>query len=300
MHEPAPSATLDIDALRAFLAVAEAGSVTAAALRVGRTPAAVSMQLKKLEETLGAALFLRKPRGMELTPEGERLRTYARRMMTLHNEAVAAFRGPALSGSVRVGLIDDFGGVRLTEALNGFSCACPDVEVSVTLGATEDLYRRLERGELDFSMLTPGCATDWRDDDVLIHDEPLVWAGLAGGCAHERPVLPIAIAASGCAWRKQALDALDRSGRDYRIAYTSDFYIGQKAALAADLAIAPLPRSIVEPEFEILGPDLGLPPLGRSRIALRWAPSGERSEAAKALACYLAAEFDAEGAVKAA
>ncbi|MEM1421848.1 MAG: LysR family transcriptional regulator [Pseudomonadota bacterium] len=291
MLGPSAASTLDIDALRAFLAVADSGGVTSAAERVGRTPAAVSMQLKKLEEILGRPLFDRRPRGMALTRDGEQLRSYARRILTIHTEAVAAFRAPALSGSVRVGLIDDFGGVQLTEALSAFSRIHPDVEVSVALGPTEDLFKRLERGELDFSMLTPGCATPWLTEDALIHEEPLVWTGLCGGCAHERDVLPVALAASGCAWRKQAIEALDRSGRAYRIAYTSEYYIGQKAAISADLAIAPLPRSIVEPEFVVLGPEHGLPTLGTSRIALRWAGPDHRTPAAEALANELIAGF---------
>lgn len=291
MSGPLHSATLDIDALRAFVAVAESGSVTAAAEHVARTPAAVSMQLKKLEETLGCPLFDRKPRGMALNRDGERLRAYARRILGLHADALGEFRAQTLKGTVKVGLIDDFGGVHLTQALSAFAKRHPAVEVAVALGPTEELFKRLDRGELDFSMLTPGCSTPWKPDDVLMHEEPLVWMGLCGGRAVERDELPIAIASSGCAWRKLALDALERAGRKYRIAFTSEYYLGQKAAISADLAVAPLPVSIYERDFEILGADTGLPPLGVSRIALRWGTGGKRSPAAEALAEEMTTAF---------
>lgn len=289
-----PASALDLEGLRVFLAIVERGGVTSAAERVARTPAAVSMQLKKLEDILGRKLFERGPRGMSLTADGERLLGPARRMAALQAETLAAFRGPALSGAVRVGLIDDFGGARLTEALAAFSRTHPEVEVAVTLGPTETLYKKLEDGRLDFSLLTPGGVTPWRPTDLPVHEEALVWVGAAGGAAHRRAVLPIAVADSGCAWRRMAIDALDRAGRPYRIAYTSDFYIGQKAAVSADLAVAPLPRSVVEPSFEVLSGAHGFPEAGRCRIGLRWAGDEEgrgRSEAARALASALAGVF---------
>lgn len=284
LPRPAPSAaaTLDIDSLRAFLAIVDRGGVTAAAERVARTPAAVSMQLKKLEETLGRTLFERSSKGMSLTADGETLLGYARRMLGLHGEALAAFRAPTLSGEVRIGLIDDFGPMQLSEALVGFSETHPDVTVSVAMGATEMLIAKLEAEDLDFSLLTPGCATPWRDTDILARDEPLVWAGRVGGCAHERDPLPVALANHGCAWRKAAIESLNQLGRTYRIAYATELYLAQKAAVNADLAIAPLPLSIARDGLAVLGAEHGFDEVGRSRIALRWSGAA-RSPAAEAL-----------------
>lgn len=291
LSPPSAAATLDIDMLRVFLAIVDRGGVTAAAERVARTPAAVSMQLKKLEETVGRALFERTPRRMVLTTDGERLLGYARRMIGLHGDALAAFRAPALSGEVRIGLIDDFGPVRLAEALSGFSTTHPDVTVTVAMGTTEMLSRKLEAGELDFSLMTPGGSVDWRNTDRLAYDEPLVWVGRAGGSAHLKDPLPVALANHGCTWRKLALESLTRSERRFRIAYTAEFYVAQIAAVAADLAVAPLPRSIVEPDFEILGRRQGLPEeIGHCRIALRWSEAAP-SPAAEALATRILAAF---------
>ena len=288
---PSAAATLDIDALRAFLAVADRGGVTAAAERVARTPAAVSMQLKKLEEILGRSLFHRSSRGMTLTADGERLLDYARKMLGLHGDALAAFRRPALDGAARIGLVDDFGGARLSAVLADFSEAHPQAEVTVMLGTTERLAAELDADALDLVLLTPGKSTQWRPGDVLAHEEPLVWVGLAGGGAHAKDPVPLAVSSSGCAWRDMALGALARSERSYRVAYTSELYLGQLAAVTADLAVAPLPLSVLEPGLEILGPERGFPPIGRCRLALRWG-AGERSPTVEALGERVLAAFD--------
>lgn len=290
-HLPGPGATLDIDLLKTLVAIADSGSVTAAAARVARSPGAVSMQLKKLEETLGRPLFERSRQGMELTADGERLLAYARRIVDLHREALDAFRCPDLEGRVRIGTIDDFGVVRLSEVLAAFARSHPRVTVEVTLGPSAQLGPKLERGELDLSLLTPGCAVPWRSTDRLIFDGPLVWVGRDGGRAWRERPLPLALSSPGCAWRRAALEALERAGIPYRVAYTSDFYEGEKAALQADLAIAPLPRSLIEPGLmQVRSPELPAQ-IGSSRIALRL--GADPSEATLALAERIAESYGA-------
>lgn len=292
MSPPAPSVTLDVDVLRSALAIAATGSVTAAAAQVGRTPAALSMQLKKLEEVLGRSLFTRGragKQGMEPTLEGERLLAYARRMVDLHREALDSFRGPELAGEVSIGVIDEFGGVRLAEVLAGFSTCWPKVTVTVTMGSSKDLAPKIDSGELDLSVMTPGCAVSWRDGDLVLLEEPLVWAGRAGGRAIRQRPLPLAVSSPGCAWRRATLKSLEEAGVDYRVAYVSEFYEAQKAAVHADLAVAPLPRSKVEAGLVELRAADGMPPLGTCRIALRI--GANPSPAAEALAARIAESF---------
>jgi len=288
---PSPAATLDIDVLKSIVAIADAGSIKLAAPRIGRTPAAVSMQLKKLEDLLGRALFERERTGMRLTPAGERLLPHARRMIEAERAALDQFRAPELSCEIAVGVIDDFAGVRLTELLAAFSRSNPGVSVNVAMGPTVELAARLERNELDIAVLTPGGAVDWRRDDLLVHEEPLVWAGCArGGAWRDRP-MPLAIAGPGCAWRRQALRTLDTAGIEWRIAYTSDHYAAQKAAVAADLAIAPLPGSLMEPGLVRLGAAEGLPDPGSAHMAVRLAPRPEARDAATVLLDHIARSF---------
>ena len=295
LREPSPSATLDIDIMRSVVAIAESGSIAAAAARVARTPAAVSMQVKKLEDMLGRALFERSHHGMRPTAEGERLLDYAKRMIELNRAAMQAFSGPELAGTVRVGLIDSFGGLRLAEVLAGFARSHPKVTVEVSMGRTVEHVPALDAGRFDLVMLTPGTGApgtgpvELRDDDLVLREEPLAWIAREGGRAQRMRPIPLAVANDGCAWRKLATEGVRSARLDARIAYVSDFDTGQLAAAQADLAVAPLPRSYLGPGLVELGPREGFPPLGLCRIALRVAENA--SGAARALGDRIAESF---------
>lgn len=264
-----PALRLDLDAMRVAAAVAETGGVTLAARRLGRTPAAVSMQLRKLEDALGRRLFVRTRAGMRPTPDGERLLPHARRMIEAERLAREAFAVPALDGRVRVGLIDDIGGARFSAALALFARSYPHVTVEVVVAPTAQLASMLEEGGLDLAAIAPGGAVAWRPDDRIVHDEPLVWACAGDAGLWSLRPLPIAVAADGCAWRRATLAALERAGLPYRVALLSDASEPLAAAAAAGLAIAALPLSRVTGPLRAVGPEVGAPPIGRARVALR-------------------------------
>lgn len=281
---------LEHDVLRTFVAIAESGSFTRAARQVFRTPSAVSMQIKRLEETLGQAVFLREPRHVRLTPEGEALLGYARRLLELNEEAVAQFLSPALNGTVRLGTPDDVGTRVLPAVLSQFSRTHPAVQVDVRVDRSAELIQRIEAGDLDVALVTAG--NDGQNDagGQVVYSERLVWAGRDGGTAGQRSPLPLVLADQGCAWRGMALAALDRGGHRYRIAYTSEHCGAQEAAMLADIAIGPFPRSLVQPPLRVLD-DGALPPLGAYQIMLMRA--GNRSSAADAMADYVTERFRA-------
>lgn len=292
---PAPSAVVDIDATRAFVAVLVGGGVSAAAREIGRTPAAVSMQLKKLEETLGAQLFERSARGMTPTPDGRRFEEYARRLLNAHAAALDAFRGPELSGEVRIGLVDEFGDLRLSRMLADFAETHPHMCVPVTIASTRDLGLQLDTGELDLAILVPGGDTPWREGDEMIHSEPLLWVGRQGGSAYLRDPLPVAMARQGCAWRRAAVEALEKHDVRYRVAYNSNSYAGQLAAVTADLAVSLAPASAVQSGFVVLGAGVGsgegLPEIGECQVALRYAKDARRRPEAAALGASITCAF---------
>ncbi|MEM8812325.1 MAG: LysR family transcriptional regulator [Pseudomonadota bacterium] len=262
---------LDIDVLRTFVAVAEERSFTRAAQTVHRTPSAVSMQIKKLEEILDRPLFMRDSRSVHLTGDGEALMGYARRILKLNEEAVRHFRTPQIEGVLRVGAPDDFGTRRLPGILARFAQTHPAVQVNVTMEATTVLRGRMDRGELDVMIFTLAEHEVAPDGARVIASEPLAWAGLKGGCAYDRAPLPLAMADFDCAWREAAFSALDKAGIPHRIAYTSPHWAGQKAAILADLAIAPFAPSLIEPPMRRLDERHGLPPIGGYRIGLQCA-----------------------------
>ena len=271
---------LDTDTLRTFVAIAENGSFTRAAHQVFRTPSALSMQIKRLEETLGQSLFIREARRVSLTPEGEVLLGYGRRLLKLNEEAVGRFLAPSLEGSVRLGTPDDVGTRVLPQVLTRFARSHPAVQVNVNAGRSVDLLKRLDDGELDLALVTLGHSDLSAKRGEVVHTEPLVWAGRDGGVAVQRSPLPLSLANHGCAWREMALGALDKAEISYRVAYNSEHCAGQEAAMLADLAVAPLPASLVQPPLRVLGPENGLPALGDYQIALvRRDGSGPAAEA---------------------
>lgn len=280
---------LESDVLRSFVGIAESGSFTRTAAQVYRTTAAVSMQIKRLEETLGRSLFIREARRVRLTPEGEMLLGYARRLLKLNEEAVSQFLRPALAGRVGFGSPTDLGNRVLPGVLSMFARSHPAVQVEVSVGRSVELIERLDAGELDLTLINAG--NDGLDDSrgEVIYSEALVWAGREGGLAVQRAPLPLALASPGCAWRRTALDALDRINLPYRIAYSCEQCAGQEAAMIADLAVAPFPLSLVKPPLRRLGEEHGLPPLGEYHIKLL--RGSNRSDAAAALAAQVTLAF---------
>jgi DNA-binding transcriptional LysR family regulator len=283
-----PMPLLDLDVLRTFVAIAETGSFTLAAGAVFRTPSAVSMQIKKLEDILGASVFLRDARSVTLTQEGEMLMGYARRMLALNREAVSKFIVPDIAGVVRLGSPDDYGERILPIVLKRFAKTHPAIAVDVIIDMTANLRRRMAERQLDITLLT--ARNNMPSDAEVLLTEPIVWGGAKGGCAHLRDPLPVSLWEEGCVWRADALDALGRAGRNYRVAYMSAHTAGQRAAILSDLAIAPLPKSFIGEEIVALGPDEGLPLLSNYNLAMIVAP--DASAPVQAAADHIRATFE--------
>lgn len=257
---------LDNDVLRTFVAISENGTFTGAAKTVHRTPSALSMQIKQLELTLGKRLFIREPRQVRLTTEGEALLDYSRRLLRLNEEAVRYFLSPTLEGKVGIGTSDDVGTRILPEVLAEFARSYPAVSINVVVGSSRQNLARLDAGELDMALVTVAEeVSDLRGE--IVHEEPLVWAGWETSSASSQTPLPVAVAHEGCTWRKMALRALDEAGKAYRIAYTCENCSGQEAAMAAGLAIAPFPKSIIRPPLVEIGSQ-ELPAIGAYQLAL--------------------------------
>ncbi len=268
LNHPLP--LLELDVLRTFVAIAETGSFTAAANAVFRTPSAVSMQIKKLEETLRCQVFARDARSVTLTQDGEMLLGYARRMLAINRDAVSKFIVPDVAGVVRLGSPDDYGERVLPNVLKRFAQSHPNVAVDVTIDQSAKLRKRMADRELDITLFTV-CRNMPSDAEVLL-TEPIVWGGAKGGSAYLRKPLPVSIWEEGCAWRADAVESLGREGVEYRIAYMSAHTAGQRSAILADLAVAPLPKSFIGSDIVALGPDHGLPALSNYNLAMLVAP----------------------------
>ncbi|MBX3569167.1 MAG: LysR family transcriptional regulator [Rhizobiaceae bacterium] len=287
LNHPLP--LLDLDVLRTFVAIAETGSFTTAATAVFRTPSAVSMQIKKLEDILGRAVFMRDARSVTLTTDGEMLLGYARRLLAINREAVSKFIIPDIVGVVRLGSPDDYGERILPHVLKRFAQTHPSIAVDVTIDQSGNLRRRMDDRSLDITLVT-NSYRNITGAEVLL-TEPIVWAGAKGGCAHLREPLPVSLWEEGCAWRAGALEALGREGRNYRVAYMSAHTAGQRAAIMADLAVAPLPKSFLGQDMIELTVKHGMPEIGSYKLAMIVAP--DASAPVKAVADHIRATFEA-------
>lgn len=272
-------ADLQLDWLRAFVAVVDAGGLSAAAPLVHRSQSAVSMQLKKLEDAVGRPVLLRGPRHLELTPVGMELLAYARRLLELHGEALAALHGPQLSGRVRLGVPDDYAERYLTPVLRSFAHRHAGVEIVLECEQSTSLIPRVSRGEIDIAMVSRDKPTR----GTLLFEEPLVWVAAAQHEAWRRDPLPVAMYEAGSLARREATAALGAQRRAWRVVYNSSSLAGQLAAVDSGIAVAVLTRCSVPQHLQVLGERHGLPPLGSMEVAVLRGRGSKGNEAVDAL-----------------
>jgi DNA-binding transcriptional LysR family regulator len=282
------TAMIDVDQLRTFIAIAETGSFTKAAEVVHKTQSAVSMQMKRLEERLDKPVFARDGRASKLTEDGEKLLDYARRIVKLNMEALAAFSGKELSGRVRLGVPDDYADRYLPEIMARFSRAYPGVELTVLCEPSSDLLERIESNELDLAIVT---TTEGQRPSEAFRRERLLWVTSARHGIHCEDPLPLALGKQSCCWRRIALDALEKAGRPYRILYTSSNAGAYAAAVLAGLAVSVMAESGLRPGMRVLTPADGFPELAYCRVGLVRNPH-ESSALADALAEHIISSLD--------
>ncbi|MCU0886249.1 MAG: LysR substrate-binding domain-containing protein [Beijerinckiaceae bacterium] len=254
---------LDSDQLRTFVAIVDAGSFTKAADVVHKTQSAVSMQIKRLEERIGRPLFERDGRNARLTEDGERV-------------------------LVRLGVPDDYADRYLPEILARFARSNPQAEVTVVCEPTPNLMERMAAGDLDLAIITH---VDRHGSAEIVRVEQLLWVTSARHQVHEEAVVPLALGRPTCAWRLSATEALERSGRAYRVLYASWNSTAVGAAVMAGLAVSVLPESAVRTGMRILGQSDGFPPLTTCRIGLVRA-LGDPSPLIDALADHIVQSLD--------
>lgn len=260
------AAPLDPDQLRTFLAIAETGSFTRAAEVVAKTQSAVSMQMRRLEERVGKPLFQRSGRMSRLTADGERLLPYARRLMKLQAEALAAFVDDAAAGAVRFGTPDDYASF-LPHILGRFAAAHPLADLTVICEPSAVLAAAINAGDVDVAIVT-NCSALAREAPLVARREPLVWIASERHAVHEEVPVPLALGSVHCEWRRQAIAALSAVGRPHRVAFSSWNASAISAAVLAGLAVSVLPASAVQRGMRILGREHGFPRLPGCEIGI--------------------------------
>ncbi|MCE6075128.1 LysR family transcriptional regulator [Agrobacterium vitis] len=277
---------LDSDALASFVAVAETGSFTAAAERLGRTQAAVSMAIGKWEERLDLRLFDRGHRRVTLTPIGERLLGYARRIRAIEDEALATLLEGRNESRVRLGMPDDYLTLFGTALMQRFAPQHPKVNLDLQYDFSHHLEGMVESRELDIAIITQSPA---EPKGELIRLERQVWCAAPDRYPEHSSTVQLALFPDGCRSRPQVLAALDRADRRWRIVYSSSDIAGIQLAVHSGDLLTVLPETAVPANWRKLGMDDGLPELPILRLAMVL-PQQPRLPV-RQLATFLRAEF---------
>jgi DNA-binding transcriptional LysR family regulator len=274
----------DLELLRSFVSVVDAGGFTRAGERVHRTQSTVSQQIRRLEEDVGQPLLNRAGKDVTPTEAGERLLSYARRLLALAEEAREVMVRPGHEGAVRLGIPEDFAAYRLTNLLAAFSRSHPGLRLDVRADQSTYLKRDLERGEIDLALMKRAAG---EKGGVAVWPERVHWV-----TSKAHPIdanvgsVPLIGFPAGCLYRSRAIHAIESAGRAWHMAYTSSNLSGIQAAVAAGLGLSILSEIAIQPDHRVLTARDGFAPIDKTEVALVAAP--EASSATLRLADRLA------------
>jgi DNA-binding transcriptional LysR family regulator len=260
---------LDLDTLRTLVVANDLGGYAKAADRLSRTPSAISLQMKRLQDDLGTTLFRKKGRGLALTEDGETAIRYARRILALNDELLDTLHGATLAGLIRLGCPQDFAGI-LPSVLSQFSALYPRMQIELRIEGNAALVEAIEKNQIDLALVIGH--EDRPTAQPIISELDLVWIAARNFTTPADQPLPLAVLGPQCAFRKCAIQQLDQAGTPYRIAATSPSLNGIWAALLGGLGITAR-TTLGLPENLISGKSLfGLPRLGTLPITLHKQP----------------------------
>lgn len=266
---------LDVTTLRSFVAVADLGGVTKAAGFLNLTQSAVSMQLKRLEELIGLELFDRSGRTIALTPNGEQLLGYAKRMVALNDEAIRRLTDDEFEGEITLGVPHDIVYPVIPRVLQQFRASFPRVRVHMISSYTKALKTQYERGECDLVL-----ATEAEPGGQPLCELPLVWIGAPGGATWRRRPLRFA-SVRQCMFRPRSLAALDEMGIEWENALDTGSDRTVEVTVAADMAVATVIAGTEPPHLEVIDHGGSLPDLGHQHVTMYGAEAGK----GEAIAC---------------
>jgi DNA-binding transcriptional LysR family regulator len=279
---------LDLSSLRSFVTVADVGGVTRAAGYLNLTQSAVSMQIKRLEESLGMQLFLRAARKLALSPEGEQLLSYGRRMLALNDEALSRFSATSCHGSIRLGVPHDIVYPVIPGILRRMAQAYPTVQINLVSSFTVLMKEDFARGEFDVILTTeehPDPAAE------VLATRSMVWVGAPNGNAWQRRPLRLGFKDT-CIFRPTAQAALDAAGISWEMATGGESEQAVEATVAADLAISARMVGSIPEGVEVIAGENQLPPLGETKVAL-YRANRRNDEAAELLISELRCGYGA-------
>jgi len=255
---------LDMTALRSFVAVADAGGVTKAAGVLNLTQSAVSMQLKRLEESLNVSLLDRSARQIGVTPEGEQLLSYARRMLSLNDEALKRMTAEDYEGEITLGVPHDIIDPYIPPVLRRFAADFPRMKIKLVSESTVTLREMFGRGQCDAIITTEAEPGPGGEALVTL---PLVWVGAQGGTAWRKRPLPVAFC-SKCIFRSGVLKLMDEAAFGWEMVTESQTDTAIEAVVSADLAVRAVIKGFYARQMAPVPNDANLPDPGTTSIVL--------------------------------
>ncbi len=278
---------LNTDLLRTFVTIVEAGSFSQAAQRLGRTQAAVSLALRRLEEDVAQSVLERSPRGVNLTAAGNLLLPHARKILGAADEARRELAGRSVRGLVRLGLIEDVAVGHLPRVLRRFSLAYPGIDLDIHVDSSEELSHRFDRAEFD---LVLSNRDPFSIAPTLTWSQPLYWVGAKEFSVGKAPV-PLVAFNGPCSWERSARAALDKAGLRWHDVCTSTSLLAVLSAVEAGLGVAVLLGNTIRSEtMRILERD-ELPPLRAAEFGLFAGSAADAPTPARELANFLAEDL---------
>ena len=276
--------TLDVDAVQAFVAIADLQSFTRAAKALGTTQGAISVKLKRLEERVGQRLIERTPRSVRLSAQGAVFLDSARDFLAAHDRAIAG-----LSSARRrfaLGIATHVAGPEVPTLLARLNAHDPGLTIEVRLDNSRDLLDAFDRGEIDAAIIRR--EDDRRDGEVLA-PEHFGWFASPGFVYRAGEPLRLAASSPSCSIRNAAARALDAAGLPWTEVFLGcgSFAVSDavSAAVSAGLAIAAFSCRLAPPGTVEVSQRFGLPRLPSSEIVLLSTLSDARSrQALKTLA----------------
>jgi DNA-binding transcriptional LysR family regulator len=259
---------LDLDTLRTLSVAHDLGGLAQAAERLGRTPSAISLQMKRLHDDLGTPLFRKRGRGLALTEAGEVVLAYARRILALNDELLDTMRGANLAGHIRVGCTQDFASI-LPSVLSHFSSLYPRMQVELRIEGNAALADAIDKSHIDLAVV---IGHEDRPAAQTVGQLDIVWIASSTFTPPPGQPLPLAMLGPQCIFRKSALQHLEATGIPYRIAAVSPSLDGLWAALLGGLGITArtalnLPEGLASAESLYHLPSLGRLPVTLLRNA---------------------------------
>jgi DNA-binding transcriptional LysR family regulator len=254
---------LDLDAVAAFVHIAELDSFTRAAEAMRTTQAAVSLKLKRLEARLGCRLVERTPRSVQLSPRGAAFLAHARDLLEAHDRALAEFAGARLR--LTIGISDHVAGPELPALIARMNAQDPQLVVEIRIGSSADLLQSYDRRELDTVIVRLHAG---RSDGDMLAEEKFCWFAAPAWQHRADEPLPLATMAEPCGVRAMAAQLLDEAGVRWSEIFVGGGVTAVAAAVMAGLGVAALaPRMLPFGAVDV-GPRLKLPDLPRLPVLL--------------------------------